>query len=400
MFAENKLRVLRSDQLFFTNEISAELTESFPMLGGGWTQWSALMLNQEVNWGLRDESFGWSVASLLEENLKNSYSEEVADEVRISLSAQDIKDSFAWHYGWNSSGVKGSVGNCSFALQNEPDRDGQSCEFSPGANNCKTSAIFKPLNVVDDLREKGLLVYLDGRNEKEPKVGVITGVFDREHFQVAEYSSMKAYNDNLALIDNKDYSGATFRVLYIPKQCTQLDPSILHKNIVKNVHNDAKGLVLELSLRGQTLFVPIFKARIEHLPIEMKNGKYSRAHQPVAIDEVKGFARGLLKEETRFVILTKTTLNTFPKGYLSGKISDKDEGSVDGFQQMTYTYLLELNSDREIIGGTWTIPTTISGLKYNHRWSNIIKPLAVYYVDDVSLPAVGEIYSLFNRLRD
>ena len=69
------------------------------------------------------------------------------------------------------------------------------------------------------------------------------------------------------------------------------------------------------------------------------------------------------------------------------------------YEQMTFMYFLELNNEREIIGGIWTMPNSIKGLRYKHQWSNIIKPLAVYYADEVSTPNVGDLYSVFESMK-
>ena len=100
-----------------------------------------------------------------------------------------------------------------------------------------------------------------------------------------------------------------------------------------------------------------------------------------------------LNPNTEKIILTKATINTLPKGYLSGS---NDSG---GYMNLTFKYMLELNKNGELIDGKWYYPFPEKDLGFKQRWFHVIKPTGIFYPDEVSLPAVGELASFFSKLR-
>lgn len=390
---ENQLRVKRSDQLFFANDVSDNLISSFPVLGSGWAQWATFMLNEQKSWNLRDDSLGWAIASLKEKEVKEAKL-TTPNGKKIEISKEEMQQALSWYYSLYSDGLEASKHNCSIAKSIQTHRDGLICNFIPGRNNCKSAAIFDELEIVDDLRDKGFLVYLSGRTSNIPKVGVILGVIDENHYHVAEYDSLKTYFENELSIENKDYSNSISKVIFIPKKCSALSPDILHKNLVTKINGKSEGFVLELSIRGQPIYVPVHQVRIEQIPLLMKNGKYSRTNQVIDAGFVDSISGKFLNPNTQKLILTKATINITPQEYFAGKPLN---GS---FKNMTFMYLLELDLNGEIIGGTWYIPFPKKDLGFEHRWFHVIKPTGIFYTDDVSTPVVGSLHGLFSNFKN
>lgn len=391
---ENQLRLNRSDQLFFISDVADNLISNLPVLGSGWVQWATFMLHEDRAWNLRDDSLGWSMASLTEESLKQGVSLSLSEKKIVKFSADEIRSAVSWYYSLYGEGLVSSHENCSISSKIESHRDGLICDFIPGRNNCKTAALFDELMVVDDLRDNGIMIYLSGRQESEAKVGVILGVIDRDHYHVAEYPSMKTYFENELKIQNKDFSNSVSKVLYIPKSCSALSAHVLHSNLKTEVLSDKPGIILELSVRGQPMYVPVHKARIEQIPMLMKNGEYSRKNQPIDADFVDSVSRNFLNPSTRQLILTKATINTFPKGYFSKENVEKD------FQNMTFIYLLELNENGEIIDSTWYYPPAKRDLDMEHSWFHIIKPTGLFYPGDLSIPPLGDLSGVVSEFRE
>lgn len=393
LIKENELRLRRSDQLYFVNDVSSDLLSGLPVLGSGWVQWAAFTLNEENSWNFRDDSLGWSLATFKEKNLLDSLDVIGANGKNISFSSDDIKSAFSWYYSIYSDGLRAEEGNCSLAKNVASGRDGKICSFVPGRNDCISAAIFEDLQIVDDLRDRGFVIYLSGRTSSEPKIGVILGVIDKNHYHVAEYASVNDYFQNELKTSRKDYSGSASKVLYIPNKCSAIKPHVLHNSLVaKSSPEERRDIVLELSLRGQPLFVPIHSVRIEHIPLLMKNGRYSRQNQTVGAGFVDRISTSFLSKNTSHIILTKATFNIVPKGYLAGKAENT-------FLNMTFLYLLEIDEKNEVIGGLWYVPFTKKDLGFSHRWAQLVKPTGVYYADQVMIPKVGALPFLFSKFR-
>lgn len=103
---ENQLRLQRSDQLFYLNDVSESLISNLPALGSGWVQWSVFTLNENNSWNLRDDSIGWAVASLREDDLKQNAVVELSNDKSIAFSHEEIKSAMAWYYSLYGSGLE------------------------------------------------------------------------------------------------------------------------------------------------------------------------------------------------------------------------------------------------------------------------------------------------------
>ena len=105
------------------------------------------------------------MASLREDDLKQNAVVELSNDKSIAFSHEEIKSAMAWYYSLYGSGLEKHPRSCSIAERTEPHRDGLICQFVPGRNNCKSAAIYEELMVLDDLRNRGYMIYLNGETK-------------------------------------------------------------------------------------------------------------------------------------------------------------------------------------------------------------------------------------------
>lgn len=393
LYTENELRLKRSDQVYFLRDVASDLMTHVPAIGSHWVQWSTYMLGEETSWIYKDDSLGWALASLSENSIKSSYIHETNLDKQMIFSSDEIKKSLSWFYGIYGNNLERSSENCRMHGQDSKDLRARICEYDLSGKACKNAARFDHVDIIGDFRKRGLYVFLDAKKRGFVSFGVIRGKFGEDHFHVSVYESLREFMQNEDRIERRDYSSGKSKVMYVPSRCESLNAAVFHRSLEQKLVEDGSALVVEIEVRGQSIFIPVFSVRMEHIPLLKKDGTYTRPNQPISIEDMASFPRKVFGPRTRSIILTKTTTNITPDGYFSGATSGN-------FKFMTFLYLLELDIDANVVGGSWYVAPTKAALGFDHQWQHVVRPVGVYFTDQVSVPRVGSIPFLMSQFRN
>jgi hypothetical protein len=270
--------------------------------------------------------------------------------------------------------------------------DGAVC--SGAQSSCSLKSGGAQMVITSSKLAQGLIVFSDNPEASESHVGIVTSSLGRDTYQLSVYKSLLDYQN---FVRTGDASKAKPMTAQIYPGCRDTNPMTLHLGLYEQIKNKKRGLVFDKTKTAQVWNQPVFKYQITHLSITKKDGTLSVPREPVAIQDVDDAFAKYRAPGTRYLVQVQ---NAVSYGLENGpryhyEPADESVGTD------TYSYTLELDANKKVIGGEWGVIPSATNFKEEQAETLIRMELPdfLWMVPKGNIPSVGSIdYALVKKL--
>jgi hypothetical protein len=366
------------------------------LLGDGWQSWANFFGQFENDdWGWMGHCHGWAPAAVYEEAPKHAVMVNVKGS-DILFTEGDIRGLLSKTWADQLPEDKFSGNRCN-AEKLEFDKwgrvvDGAVC--SGAQSSCSLKSGGAQMVITSSKLAQGLIVFSDNPEASESHVGIVTSSLGRDTYQLSVYKSLLDYQN---FVRTGDASKAKPMTAQIYPGCRDTNPMTLHLGLYEQIKNKKRGLVFDKTKTAQVWNQPVFKYQITHLSITKKDGTLSVPREPVAIQDVDDAFAKYRAPGTRYLVQVQ---NAVSYGLENGpryhyEPADESVGTD------TYSYTLELDANKKVIGGEWGVIPSATNFKEEQAETLIRMELPdfLWMVPKGNIPSVGSIdYALVKKL--
>lgn len=384
-----------------TIPVVQKMSAALNMVSTGWDNFLNYSSSYDDDWEWMGHCHGWAVAALNEEPPKHAVLARKGGR-EILLTEGDIRGLLTKAYADQAPRAKFASQRCNSdkLIKDRLGRvaDGKLC-LGEGKTRCTQTDQGEIVFIAAGQSQRGLTVLSSKLNDDNPKIAVWIGGSGEDSVQVAVYPDMATFSKSLTAIRARDYSGGQRGVLNISTACRDTNPMTLHMAL-KGLINDQKiGFVMDKTRTAQVWNHPVYKWEMTALPIKKndKDGSVAPAGEPVAVSEVDDLFRDYRAKGTAFLVQMKVKLyygvENGPK--LSYRASD-EAVDVD-----TVFYTLELDQNKNLIGGEWGLIPTTANAKESSLASGRsgTAPDFLWLIDQKLKPTQGKLnYGLIDKI--
>jgi hypothetical protein len=339
--------------------VASKMSDALNMLSTSWENFLNYSSSFEEPWEWMGHCHGWAVAALNEATPKHGVLAK-KDGKEIFLTEGDIRGLLTKVYSDQAPPAQFASQRCESEkmIKDRLGRvaDGKLC-MGENKTKCEQSHEGEIVHIATGQSQRGLTVLSSKVNDDNPKVAVWTGGPGENAVQVAVYPDMATFSKYLPNIRARDYTGSQRGVLNISLACRDTNPMTLHMALKGLIVDKKTGFVMDRTRTAQVWNQPVYKFELTQVPIKKKDkdGSLSTDGEPVPVEEVDDLFKDYRAKGTAFLVQMKAKLfygvENGPR--LSYKTTD-EAVDVD-----TVLYTLELDANKNLVGGEWgLIPTT------------------------------------------
>ena len=322
-----------------------------------WYQWEASS-TEDYSW--MGHCHGWAPAALLEQKPQRAVLAQ-KDGKKVLFTEGDIRGLMTklWADQAPESGQFFGARRC------ETDKyptdefgritDGMVC-YGKTTGDCTDPAVGKRIYVKNNRIESGMIEYTESLTESKGKIAAVTAEMNNDQFAVTVFNTVADFTSWNRSGRRVLPPTAQVAVLLLTTGCRDVNPMTYHLALTKLIKERKTGFVFDRMRSSQVWNQPVFGYEMTYLPIRLNakdptGNTLSVAGEPVAISEVNDpFAAYRAHGTAYLVTVAVAALYGVENGPMT---SYKKDGSDEASDRLSTTYTLELDSQKNIIGGEW-----------------------------------------------
>lgn len=378
-----------------------KMTGPLSMLGTGWSNFLQYSSSYDEPWEWMGHCHGWAVAALNEAAPKHGVLAKKNGK-EIFFSEGDIRGLLTKIYSDQAPPAKFASLRCN-SDKMITDRfgrvaDGKICSNST-SNSCTQQDKGEIVYISAGQSQRGLTVFSTKLNDDNQKVAVWTGGAGEDAVQAMVYPSLDSFSKNIDKIRAGDYAGAEKATLNISTSCRDTNPMTLHIALKGLIVDQKIGFVMDRTRTAQVWNQPVHKFEVSYIPIQKNDAarSLSVADEPVPVSEIDDLFRDYRAKGTAYLVQVKAKLHYGVENGPKLSYESKDESTdID-----TVIYTLELDSQKNLIGGEWGLIPTAENAQESALASGRsgTAPDFLWLIDKKEKPKTGPLdYSVISRI--
>jgi hypothetical protein len=242
--------------------------------------------------------------------------------------------------------------------------------------------------------DQGLVVFSDSPEAAESHVGLVNSNGGNNIYQMSVFNTMLEYQN---FLKSGDRSAAKPMTAQVFPGCRDTNPMTLHLGLYEQIKNKKRGVVIDVTKTAEVWNQPVHKYQIAHLSITKKDGTQSSPGEPVAIEDIDDAFAKYRARGTRYLVQLQNAVSYgLENGPRYHYVPVDEKIGTD-----TYTYTLELDANKKVVGGEWGLIPSATNL-VEEQVETLIRmrmPDFVWMVPKGNIPKDGQIdYQLIKKL--
>ena len=342
---KKSFRNLRRPVTLEESELANAVTQYLPMTGRSWESWDSFELSSYEDYGWMGHCHGWAPAALVEAAPKHAVMVHQGQR-KVLFTEGDLRGLVTKLWADQAPPSKFAARRCNSDKVDSKDlriSDGKIC-IGTGCDTDAGTVIY----VTNNKSESGFIEYRDSPIVGKTKFARFTSTFDNDHVSVAIFDN--AANLAKYLRDPSSVPPPKLGQLHLTIGCRDVNPMTLHLALTKLLREQKQGFVFDKERYSQVWNQPVFGYDLEYLPIKTKTG-LSEPGVPVPIDDVDDPLKDFRAARTAYLVSISAQIHY---GVEYGPLLTYDpKGADDMTRTLQTVYTLELDGNRNIIGGEW-----------------------------------------------
>ncbi|MBM4251997.1 MAG: hypothetical protein FJ146_08505 [Deltaproteobacteria bacterium] len=341
-------RTMRTLRTPFTTKEMAFASKALPltpMTAASWSTWGGWEVSDVDNYLWMGHCHGWALASVVEDAPKHAVMVHQGDR-KVLFTEGDIRGLVTKIWADQLPPTKFAATRCN---SKDPPKiagrisDGMVC-IGVGCEAEKG----KHIHIKNNRFREGFIEYSSSPFDPHTKFAKFQGALTDDRVAVVIYESAAAMSKDLFAPDATVTK--QFGSLHLGAGCRDVNPMTLHLALTKLIHDRKVGFVIDRDRNAEVWNQPVQGYELEYLPIKTRTGE-APGGVPVDIGSVSDPLGPFRAPGTAFLVSIQATI-TFgveiePQLTYASNASDERTG------RMVVTYTLELDKNKNIIGGEW-----------------------------------------------
>lgn len=340
--------------------ISNKLRAYMPMTAGGWEEWASWEASPIENYSWMGHCHGWAPAALVEK--RPAHAVMVANKGRkILFTEGDIRGLItkAWADQAPDTSFFGAR-RCEATTLKKDERgrvlDGNICYDAPD-KKCSENDKAPPIYIVNNVMENGAIEFMEQKKSTSTKIGIVDAELGEDNYTMNIFDSFSDYkkwkdSEGKVKVPMKKAS------VSVTMGCRDTNPMTMHLALTELIAKKKTGFVVDVTRTSEVWNQPVYAYDMEFLPIALNKkdptgATLSKPGEPVSVDEIVDPFESFRAPNTKYLVVVRTKMKY---GLENGPMVDFDVKapySDDEGTTMELVYTLELDKDKNLIGGEW-----------------------------------------------